>query len=234
MQKFVEPKSKNNASIKVTWTPHFSILEKFPSLSSYSSVNSPTLANDILKTWLFISHHIKSVTKGEKTVQRMILFLKIDDMERMFLMYATELVTREDIKMFLKVIPESTIPVATKPSLKMTDRTNRHMRRSSAQIESKEAWSRWNVIFDQINLYPIAYKYLLDTIEYNMLATQEQKKTKYWFYKSKNFKQFLPLKKKRSEGYIAFPPVKNDNIFEKLTVEKLQKMESNLNIWKDK
>ena len=88
---------------------------------------------------MFISHHIKSVTKGERTVQRMIFYFKIDDMERMFLMYATELVLREDMKMVLKIIPESTIPVLTKPLLRLTDTKDKHIRRNSVQTGSKEA-----------------------------------------------------------------------------------------------
>jgi len=89
-------------------------------------------------------------------------------------------------------------------------------------------------MFDKSFMYDIAYKYLLKPIDFNMLATQDQKSSKFWYYPTKNYRQILPVKKHRAEDYIAFPPVKNDNIFDKLTVEKLQIMESDKNIWKDK
>lgn len=87
---------------------------------------------------------------------------------------------------------------------------------------------------DNRYLYMISYKYLLDPIDYKMLPTQEQKKSKFSYYPKKKFRQILPVKKFRQDDYIDFPPVKNDNIFERLTVEKLQTIESERNIWKDK
>jgi hypothetical protein len=61
-------------------------------LTMQDSINSPTLANDILKTCNFIAEHVKGVSKeGEKKkVKRMTLFFKIDCMERLFLLYASE------------------------------------------------------------------------------------------------------------------------------------------------
>jgi hypothetical protein len=52
-----------------------------------------------LKTCNFIADHVKKVSKGNdrKKVKRMTLFFKIDCMERLFLMYASELLMRDDI-----------------------------------------------------------------------------------------------------------------------------------------
>ena len=121
LQKFIAPKNDKNSTIKVTWTPQFSILENKTNiykindqkinlyerivthegpehLSIQDSINSPTLANDILKTCNFIADHVKKVSKGNerKKVKRMTLFFKIDCMERLFLMYASELLMRND------------------------------------------------------------------------------------------------------------------------------------------
>jgi hypothetical protein len=234
LQKYVVPKNKNNSAIKATWTPHFSILEKFPWTSSSSSVNSPTLANDILKACRFIANHIKWVTKGDQHVKRIILFFKIDLFERMYLLFWTELITRENISMIMKIIPETVIPTSEKPAIKLGKIKKKSKRRLSVPNDSNQTCSRWNLLIDSKKLYPISYKYLLDPIDYNTLLTQEQKKSNFCYYPTKSFKQILPIKKWRKEDYIAFPPVKNDNIFEKLTVEKMQTIESNRNIWKDK
>lgn len=138
----------------------------------------------------------------------MILFFKIDDMERMYLLYSTELVTREDKGMAMNIIPESIIPSTDKQVYVMTDRKNRKTSRLSVPRDTKEECARCNLTFDRNILYQIPYKYLLDPIDYNMLATQEQKRSKFWFYPKKNYKQILPIKKQRQEDYIAFPPVK--------------------------
>lgn len=121
LQKFIAPKNDKNSTIKVTWTPQFSILENKTNinkindqkvnlyerivthegpehLSQQDSINSPTLANDILKTCNFIADHVKKVSKGgdRKKVKRMTLYFKIDCMERLFLMYASELLMRDE------------------------------------------------------------------------------------------------------------------------------------------
>ena len=64
------------------------------------------------------------MTKGERNVQRMILYFEVDDMMRIFLLKATEIVTREDSVLRSKVVPDTLLPVfGRKP--------NRHLRSSS-------------------------------------------------------------------------------------------------------
>lgn len=89
LQKFIAPKNDKNSTIKVTWTPQFSLLENKMNinkindqkislyervvthegpehLTTQDSINSPTLANDILKTCNFIADHIKKVSRGNE------------------------------------------------------------------------------------------------------------------------------------------------------------------------
>ena len=75
------------------------------------SINSPTLANDILKTCNYIADHIKKVSKANdrKRVKRMTLYFKIDCMERLFLLYASELLMKDETHS-QKIAPKFTIP----------------------------------------------------------------------------------------------------------------------------
>ena len=85
-----------------------------------------------------ISSHINTVTKGERNVQRMILYFEVDDMMRIYLTKVTELITREDKILKSKIIPETLLPVFGKPSSKNYNFTSRDKFKYSAQKETKE------------------------------------------------------------------------------------------------
>jgi hypothetical protein len=65
-----------------------------------------------LKTCNFIADHVKKVSKAsdKKKVKRMTLYFKIDCMERLFLLYAGELLMREEQNTMMKTVPTFTIP----------------------------------------------------------------------------------------------------------------------------
>lgn len=83
-------------------------------LAVQDSINSPTLANDILKTCNYIADHIQKVSRGnddnKKKVKRMTLYFKIDCMERLFLLFASELLMRDEPSTLQKQAPIFTIP----------------------------------------------------------------------------------------------------------------------------
>jgi len=112
LQKFVEPKNDKNALIKVTWSPQFVLLEKrtnlnkldndkisvYEKLSTYEgaehlskpeSVSSPTLASDLQRTCSSIYDHVKRVTNGTAKINRMVLYFKIDNLDRLWLLFIT-------------------------------------------------------------------------------------------------------------------------------------------------
>ncbi len=80
--------------------------------TTQDSINSPTLANDILKTCNFIADHVRKVSKASdrKRVKRMTLYFKIDCMERLFLLYASELLMKDENIGLQKIAPKFTIP----------------------------------------------------------------------------------------------------------------------------
>ena len=81
-------------------------------LAKQDSVHNLTLTNDILKTCTFIADHVKKVSKGheKKKVKRMTLYFKIDCMERLFLVYASELLMKDEEHFKIKPVPKFVIP----------------------------------------------------------------------------------------------------------------------------
>ena len=114
VQKFVEPKNNRNCIIQATWSYQFCLLERRTNtskitnshvefydrlvtyegaehLSISDSITSPTLASDIHRTCLDIATHIKDINNGAIKVREMILHFKMDPMERLWLLYCTNL-----------------------------------------------------------------------------------------------------------------------------------------------
>jgi len=116
--KFVEPKNNRNATIQVTWSPRFCLLQRRINihninetaiaiydrlvtfegpehLSVLESITSPTLASDIQKLCKNIAGHIKKITNNKMEITKMCLHFKIDPWERIWLLYTTGLQVNE-------------------------------------------------------------------------------------------------------------------------------------------
>lgn len=114
MQKFIEPKANKNALIKVSWTQQFCIFfrktnindltnPKIPlvnrlttfegaeHLSQSDSISTPLLVSDLEHTCLNIVKHIQIVTGGNIHVSKMVLYFKIDERNRLWLLFCTNL-----------------------------------------------------------------------------------------------------------------------------------------------
>ena len=118
LQKFIEPKNNKNALIKVSWTPQFCIfyrktnindltnsripltnrLSTFEGpehLSTADSVSTPILASELEQTCVTIVKHINSVTSGNIQISKMVLYFKLDEKNRLWLLFCTNLKFRE-------------------------------------------------------------------------------------------------------------------------------------------
>ncbi|CAD8090679.1 unnamed protein product [Paramecium sonneborni] len=126
LQKFVEPKSSRNSMIKVSWSPQFCLLSrktnnsdlknnKIPiedrlvtfegpeHLSTTDSIASPILSSDIEQICLNIVKHIQDVSGGNIQISRMVLFFKIDEKNRLWLLFSSGVKVRQ------KFINEETV-----------------------------------------------------------------------------------------------------------------------------
>ncbi|CAD8093899.1 unnamed protein product [Paramecium primaurelia] len=126
LQKFVEPKSSRNSMIKVSWSPQFCLLSrktnnndlknnKIPiedrlvtfegpeHLSTTDSIASPILSADIEQICLNIVKHIQDVSGGNIQISRMVLFFKIDEKNRLWLLFSSGVKVRQ------KFINEETV-----------------------------------------------------------------------------------------------------------------------------
>ena len=61
-------------------------------MASGGCVGSQTLASDLVKCNKYIADHISGVLFEKNAVKRMVLFFKLDDHERLWLLFCTELV----------------------------------------------------------------------------------------------------------------------------------------------
>jgi len=122
IQKFIEPKNGQNALIKVAWTPQFCLFfrktniheinnSKVPlvnrlatfeggeHLSNSDSISSPILASELEQTCLNIVKHVHSVTSGNVQISKMVLYFKLDDKNRLWLLFCTGLKLREKMQL---------------------------------------------------------------------------------------------------------------------------------------
>ncbi|KRX00119.1 hypothetical protein PPERSA_07226 [Pseudocohnilembus persalinus] len=118
LQKFIEPKGHKNQIIKATWSPQFCLLSRKTNLndlrnakiplnnrvatfegSEYltesDSITSPILSSDIEQLCINIVKHIQDVSGGNILISRMVLFFKLDDKNRIWLQYCTNIKVRE-------------------------------------------------------------------------------------------------------------------------------------------
>jgi len=120
VQKFIEPKNNKNSMIKVSWTPQFCLffrktnlydmnntkvpianrLVTFEGMEHFShsdSIASPILASELEQTCLNIVKHVFAVTGGNIQISKMVLYFKLDDKNRLWLLFCTGLKLREKL-----------------------------------------------------------------------------------------------------------------------------------------
>lgn len=64
-------------------------------LTNSDSIASPILANDLEYSCLNIVKHIQEVTGGNLQISRMTLYFKLDNQNRLWLLYSTGITVRE-------------------------------------------------------------------------------------------------------------------------------------------
>ncbi|KAM3128080.1 hypothetical protein pb186bvf_019843 [Paramecium bursaria] len=118
LQKFIEPKNSKNSMIKVSWSPQFCLLSRKTNindlknakinieerlstfegpehLSIADSIASPILSADIEQICLNIVKHIQDVSGGNIQISRMVLFFKIDEKNRLWLLFSSGVKVRQ-------------------------------------------------------------------------------------------------------------------------------------------
>jgi len=114
LQKFIEPNNNKNALIKVSWTPQFCVLYRKTNINEINNIKiplinrlttfegpehlsladnipSPLLGSELEQSCETIVRHIKHVTNGNQLVSKMVLYFKLDEKNRLWLLFCTEL-----------------------------------------------------------------------------------------------------------------------------------------------
>lgn len=118
IQQFIQPKHNQNSMLKVSWTPQFCMMTKKTNIhlldnpklpimnriatfegpehfSNTESVASPIVASELETLCNRIVSHVSTVTSGSIQICRMVLYFKMDEENRLWLMYCTSLKFRE-------------------------------------------------------------------------------------------------------------------------------------------
>ncbi|CAD8047600.1 unnamed protein product [Paramecium sonneborni] len=112
LQKFIYPKSDHNSIIKVTWSPQFCLINRKTNINNMNdykktlyervstfdgpeylsvsdSISSPLLSSDLEQLCVNIVKHVQEVSGGNIQIIRMILYFKVDQDNRIWLMFCT-------------------------------------------------------------------------------------------------------------------------------------------------
>lgn len=118
LQRFIEPKSTRNETVRSVWSPKVCLLERFENIHQlhdqryglyercltyegpeYYSVTTPirgtVLASQLQKICEAVVSHISEVTFGQITISRMILNFKVDSRDKVWLLHTTSIRTTE-------------------------------------------------------------------------------------------------------------------------------------------
>lgn len=121
LQKFVEPKGDRNNMIRVLWSPKVCLLERRVNnkklsdtkydvyeravtfegsdfLSEVTPVRGPTMVMQVHDIADGIVQHIAAVTGDKMQISRMALNFKVDDRDRLWLLFASSLRLRDELK----------------------------------------------------------------------------------------------------------------------------------------
>ena len=114
LQKWVQPKTGYNSLIKVQWSSQFCLIERrtnkhriednriglYEKLVTYEGMEHNSTFEPVAATWIIselqqictnISSHITSITGGNVTITRMVLFFKHDPSDKLFFLYCSAL-----------------------------------------------------------------------------------------------------------------------------------------------
>ncbi|CAD8045622.1 unnamed protein product [Paramecium sonneborni] len=112
LQKFIYPKSDHNSMIKVTWSPQFCLINRKTNINNMNdykkplyervstfdgpeylsvsdSISSPLLSSDLEQLCVNIVKHVQEVSGGNIQIIRMVLYFKVDQDNRIWLMFCT-------------------------------------------------------------------------------------------------------------------------------------------------
>ncbi|KAM3144461.1 hypothetical protein pb186bvf_003330 [Paramecium bursaria] len=118
LQKFIYPKGSQNSLIKVSWSPQFCLLHRKTNvnniddlkktlyekvctfegpeyLSESDSISSPLLSSDLEQLCVNIVKHVQEVSGGNIQIIRMVLYFKVDEDNRIWLLFCTGVKVRD-------------------------------------------------------------------------------------------------------------------------------------------
>jgi len=114
LQRFIEPKGIKNEMIRAIWSPKVCLLERAENIhqlhdhrfgvfercvtfegpeyySSSAPLRGPVLAGQIQKICESVVHHISEVTFAQQQISRMVLNLKVDSRDKIWMLFSTSL-----------------------------------------------------------------------------------------------------------------------------------------------
>ncbi|EGR30206.1 hypothetical protein IMG5_137950 [Ichthyophthirius multifiliis] len=151
LQKFIQPKGGVNSLIKISWSPQFCLLyrktninkldnTKVPMnerlctfegpeyLAIQDSITSPILSADLEQICVNIVKHIQDISGGNIQISRMVLYFKLDDKNRLWLLFCTGLKVRERFQEYKELNTNTQqIPRMLSPIFKLQKTITKHI-----------------------------------------------------------------------------------------------------------
>lgn len=193
LQKFVEPKGGHNNMIRVLWSPKVCLLERRVNnkklsdtkydvyeravtfegsdfLSEVTPVRGPSMVMQVHEIADAITQHIAAVTSDKIKVSRMALNFKVDDKDRLWLLFASSIRLRDELNR-----GQANAPLEANAILQIPD----HIRRIGTTMPSRPAAlqcsTRCPTCEDKVEdgaLCDVSYKVIIEYEEMKRGVTQ--------------------------------------------------------------
>lgn len=200
LQKFVEPKEDRNNMIRVLWSPKVCLLERRVNnkrlsdtkldvyeravtfegsdfLSQVTPVRGPAMVMQVHDVADAIVQHIAAVTGDKAKISRMALNFKIDDKDRLWLLFPSSLRLRDELKAARRLgqASDSNTPLEANAVLQVPEHVRRIGTITASRPAALQCTSRCPTCEDKVEaggLCDVSYKVIIEYEEMRKGATQ--------------------------------------------------------------